>query len=393
MERTKNFTEDPLVNQDINGDIAMPPIVESVIEPSENQFELELERSMDENTKSVDSSSTPEETDAIEKKKHKYVRLGNYLYIVSIIEPYMNQINLVYSNNKSLFNNNPIDIFRLEDEVTIFSLDTEYGQTQLCEALEKGYIKKESNYKELEESLIPNNKLFIEKYISSIQQGGDMMIASEQIENPITSNEPVDDIPIPTETSNDFADDTFSKKDKDDEDKGDEIIIQDRDNGAKTITITIENNMPNNNANNDTNVSKEETPINQSAGANTNNIKKITIVSDGKKKPRQPLDDFPETHSLKDDKSIDNIIVEESKETSISDNLGYNLDNYYVYGNYKYDIENIENIHGKEHMKQFLAKLNSLDIKYYLDPKSIRPIIDKKSIQHSMELYGNKHNV
>ena len=389
MERTKNFTEDPLVNQDINGDIAMPPIVESVIEPSENQFELELEKSMDENTKSVDSSSTPEETDAIEKKKHKYVRLGNYLYIVSIIEPYMNQINIVYSNNKSLFNTNPIDIFRLEDEVTIFSLDTEYGQTQLCEALEKGYIKKESNYKELEESLIPNNKSFIEKYISNKQLGGDMISGSEQIENPTTSNEPVDDIPIPTETNNDLVDETFSKKDKDNEDRdnGDEIIIQDRDNSAKTITITIENNMPNKNVNNDT---KEETPINQSAGANTNNIKKITIVSDGKKKPRQPLDDFPETNSLKDNKSIDNIIVEES---STSDNLGYNLDNYYVYGNYKYDIENIENIHGKEHMKQFLAKLNSLDIKYYLDPKSIRPIIDKKSIQHSMELYGNKHNV
>jgi hypothetical protein len=94
---------------------------------------------------------------------------------------------------------------------------------------------------------------------------------------------------------------------------------------------------------------------------------------------------------------MDSLIVEDvlssGPQEKKTDDIGYRVDNYYVYGNYKYDLENIRNKLGKEHTKVFLNKLSTLDIDTYLDPSSINPIVDKKEIQTNMEIYGNRHNV
>lgn len=345
-------------NMDINGDVPMPATDDIV----EQKFISDLEEIIEEESISkVESVSSTEETNS---KSYRYVKIGQYYYMSEIVKPYIKLIHLAYNINGDLFDSNPIDIYSLEFGVTTFNLDSTTGQIQYNEALEKKHIKLEStnNIVEPVESMEIDVSSFMEKYSSVAKQdGGD--ISSSKGEAIVDYSSIVDPSSTVISTSD-----------------SDSIIIEDRDN-SKSITITIQNG----------NGPKLETP---------NNIKKITIVTDGKKKPRQPLDDLgAEIDSIIVDdvmSGIEETMIGGRKEEQLSNNkedIGYKVDNYYVYGNYKYDLENIRNKLGKEHTKMFLNRLSTMDIDTYLDPSSIKPVLDKKEIQTNMEIFGNRHNV
>lgn len=346
-------------NMDINGDIPMPTTDDIV----EQKFISDLEEVIEEkeSVSEVESVSSTEETPT---KSYRYVKIGQYYYMSEIVKPYVKLIHLAYSINGDLFDSNPIDIYSLDFGVTTFNLDSTTGQIQYNEALEKKHIKLEAtnNIVAPVESMEIDVSSFIQKYSPVAKQdGGD--ISSSKGEAVVDSSSIVDSSSTVISTSD-----------------SDSIIIEDRDN-SKSITITIQ----------DGSGPKVEA---------TNNIKKITIVTDGKKKPRQPLDDIgAEIDSIIVDdvmSGIEETMIGGQKEEQISnsrEDIGYKVDNYYVYGNYKYDLENIETKLGKEHTKMFLNRLSTMDIDTYLDPSSIRPLVDKKEIQTNMEIFGNRHNV
>jgi hypothetical protein len=333
---------------EINGDIPMP--TSTVV--ADPELMSDLEEVIEESSRTVEakSSNSDEESKSsnnkipVVEKNYRYVKIGLFYYMSEIVKPYVKAISI----NKDLFDSNPIDIYSLDMGITTFNLDTTIGQIQFNEALEKKHIKPIESQKEpsSNELFKIDTSKFIERYSLKKELSGG-------------SNDIVD-----RQTS-----DTKSTS-------SDSIVIENRaDNGL--------------NSNIDRPVGESKT-MEESKPVETNNIKKITIVTDGKKAPRQPLDNYKEG-------DMDSLIVEDvlssGPQEKKTDDIGYRVDNYYVYGNYKYDLENIRNKLGKEHTKVFLNKLSTLDIDTYLDPSSINPIVDKKEIQTNMEIYGNRHNV
>ena len=329
---------------EINGDIPMPTS-KVVADP---ELMSDLEEIIEESSRSIETASSSEEetkssdthTQVVEKN-YRYVKIGLFYYMSEIVKPYVKAIHLAYSINKDLFDNNPIDIYSLDKDITTFNLDTTIGQIQFNEALEKKHIKPTESKKEQVSNELFNidSSKFIERYSPKKELSG----GSNEIEKPTS--------------------DTKSTS-------SDSIVIENR--ADTRLNNNIDKGL------------EEPKPV------ETNNIKKITIVTDGKKAPRQPLDDYREG-------DMDSLIVEDvlssGPQEKKANDIGYRVDNYYIYGNYKYDLENIENKLGKEHTKLFLNKLSTLDIDTYLDPSSIKPIVDKKEIQTNMEIYGNRHNV